>query len=158
MSEIEHGPIDKSFQPYQLAPMDTEEAGKYIGKAYLSKQNAIVGFQHLDEVLGLDLKRWSIVGIRVSAATGKQVDADAADFITVYAVDGNSAPRSQKGAGGLLKDKKPIEVVEFRCNELTLTDLLRSIGGLNIDVWSRGFQDRDFYVTGKAVIPKEVTS
>lgn len=154
MTEIKHGPIDKSFQPYPLPAMDTEDGRNYVGVAEIRRSSPVVGAQHLDEVLGLTKGEWSIVGIRVNAATDRRVDSESGDYITVYAVEGSSAPNSQKGPGGLHNDKKPIEVVEFQCNELTLTDLLRSLGGLNIDVWSNGLQDRDFYVTGKAVIPE----
>ncbi|MDN6707401.1 hypothetical protein [Corynebacterium glyciniphilum] len=155
MTTPKHGHIERGFEPHPPPLMTVEESEDYKGTAYMSDRNAVVGAQHLDEILGLDRSKWSIVGMRLHAATGQYVDKpDNYDGVTVYAVEKDRAPEHQRGPGALLGDEEPIEVVEFRCHDLTLADVLRCMESANIELWSRTLEGRSFYVVGKSTIPE----
>lgn len=137
--------------PFPMDRPDPTHFDDWRGTVQLEKD--IVNGPQLHEVVGLDRDRWNIVGINVYPEHGYWIDReDGADTVHVYAVDRETLSADRQGPGGLI-DGKDVDVVEFRCHDVSFEDIMRCMKSGHISLKSKNLVDQDFHVVGLADIP-----
>lgn len=109
----------------------------------------------LNEVVGLDEDRWTIVAISASPESGKSLveGRDHDDFVRVYAVDGERASGTHSQPGGFHLDEEDIEVVEFLLHDIPLEELWKAFKTVRLSVVLKGIDPARIKVAGLADIP-----
>lgn len=129
----------------------------YKGNAALEKDfSSNVGDLH--ETVGLDPQRWSIVGMNISPVTGKWMNKTdrktVKDVIRVYAVDKTKISEEQQRPGGLV-DESSVEVVEFLCHDISLSDILYCMKSAQFTFKRRGLDHQTFNIVALSDIPRQ---
>lgn len=140
--------------PHLKGELEDRSSYTYGGEIQLDK-NITSSTPNLYGRLGLDQNRWLIVNIEASLASGKKLTNEhrAGDLIFIYAVDRHKLSEEQNKPGRLFKGTDPIEVVSFKCHDLSFQEILEGMVTTRIDMTLKGMQGRDLIVHGKADIP-----
>jgi len=109
----------------------------------------------LNEMLGLDRDRWSIIGINASPESGRNLveEDEYDDTIRIYAVDRTRANETLNQPGGLYNDTENVEVVEFYLHDLNMEDILKCFKRVSFSATLPGLEHSRFKVAGRADIP-----
>ena len=139
-------------EPFPMDRPDPSHFDDWQGTVQLEKDiTNTTPFLH--EALGLERDRWDIVGINVFPEHGRRVDDEGgSDSVYVYAVDRETLPDHRDKPGGLV-DGEDVDVVEFKCHDVSFADIMRCMKSGHISLKSKSLVDQDFHVVGVADIP-----
>lgn len=149
--------ITRTEQPYpKMERPDEYSYHDFEGIAQLDT-DITTGTPSIYDTLGLDSKRWNIIGINVSPRSGTWLVNEredlGGDMVRIYAIDREKAPKHQQQPGSLHNDQSDIEVVEFYAHDVSLNDLLKSFKTARLSIVSRGLDGARIKVAGRADIP-----
>ncbi|MFV8380996.1 hypothetical protein [Corynebacterium hindlerae] len=113
---------------------------------------------NLHETIGLDPERWSIVGINISPVTGNWMNKTdrnyVSDTIRVYAVDKTKLPEEQRHPGSLVEENS-VDVVEFLCHNISLSDILYCMKRAHFTFKKQGLDHQTFNIVALSDIPRQ---